>query len=129
MAINFNEVMSDIRRGASTKIYFSAKSLWWTHLKSDLIEATERGHAYKLAIAKREGRGVYVRAEGETDPLGEPVKVFPKPGLWMKNSSKQAGSFGKHGLRAFMKAHHQNTSTYFSNKWADYNNLIDQERK
>jgi hypothetical protein len=129
MPVTFEQVVRDIKTGKSTQIYFSSKSLWWTHLEADAIQATEQGHVYKIAVARQEGRaGLYTATGEQTDPIGAPIKIFPKPALWMSRSKKFQRSYGKHGLCAFMKTHHQNCSDFFSNTWDAYNQRIDIER-
>ena len=37
------QIKQDIKDGKSKKIYYSTHTLWWTHLDSDLQEATIEG--------------------------------------------------------------------------------------
>lgn len=126
MSITIEDILSDIRTKQSTKIYFSEFCLWWTHLESDLQQSTQRGREYRKAIGQKNGAAI-MNLLTETDPLGNPVKVFDKPGRWVRQSIMNPGHFGKHGVKAFLKTHHQNCSTYFSNRFQGYNDLIDQK--
>lgn len=94
-------------------------------MESDLQEATRKGREYIKAIAKKNESAI-INLHAQTDPLGNRVKVFPEPYKWVRRSMTNPGHFGKHGLKAFMKTHHQNCNSYFSNRFQGYNDLIDQ---
>lgn len=123
--ISIDQIHEDISDGKSTKIYFSAKSLWWTHLESDLTEASKHGFSYQIRVKK--GTGASFICPSDCDPIGNKTKTFPNAALWLKRSLSNPAFFGKHGLKAFLKTHHQNCTNYFSNTWQGYNNLIDRE--
>lgn len=99
LKLTLDQVIKDIAAGRSTKIYLCPKSMWWTHLESDLVK-------------------------GKT-PLGYKVNVNPNPLRFINKSKSMPEWYGKHRLDAFMKAHAQNCEQKFSNKWDKYNDLID----
>lgn len=124
MSVTIDDILFEIRIGRAKKIYFSGACLWWTHSEEDLQEATRRGREYRKAIAQKNEAAI-INLHAQSDPLGNPVKTYDKPGLWIKRSLSNPRHFGKHGIKAFIKTHHQNCNTYFSNRFQGYNDLID----
>lgn len=98
--ITLKQVELNIKNFRCKKIYLCPKSLWWTDDERDL-------------------------KDGKT-PLGfvPLVNKDPKHFLWQTKNAPE-GWYGRHGLNAFMAAHHKNNSTKFYNKWDRYNDLID----
>ena len=43
MPITLDQIKKDIAEGKTSAIYYSSKTLWWTHLDTDLEESTEIG--------------------------------------------------------------------------------------
>lgn len=46
--MTLEQVKRDIAEKRSTMIYYSAHTLWWTHIDEDLENATKRGRARQL---------------------------------------------------------------------------------
>lgn len=129
MPVSLNQILKEIRAGKCKTIYTSKTSLWWTHCKKDVLDATQKGREYQQAIARREGKAILQVVKHEhTDPIGGEVVRNTDPKLFIENSVKYKNLYGKHKLNALMKAHHQNTTNFFSNNWQAYNDRIDSER-
>lgn len=147
--MTIEQVKADIASGKCTRIYYSSKSLWWTHLDDDVTESTkigeevfERKHRHfmsniKIPQSEKERRDALYKSIMESEyrpPLsvdGSTLFMFTdkKDVLrWISEAEKKPEHFGKHGLDAFMKAHHQNCGGNASDKWSNYNLLIDIEK-
>lgn len=141
--MTLEQVKADIKSGKSKRIYYSAGTLWWTHLESDVEEASKQGKIYQIEVNKRMLADETVPEEKKQrlkallsqidtskagiplDPVGAPLYAMDKPMKWIEQSEKKPSHFGKHGLAAFIFTHHQNCKTGFYNKWDKYNELID----
>ena len=140
--ITLEQVKSDIKSGKSKRIYYSKSNLWWTHLDSDVIEARVLGKAAQEEQHKKmmAGNSIPVEEKKRYDALynivkGAQIPVDPLGSLlfqtddcekWISEAEKKPEHFGKHGLLAFMKSHHQNSRIVFD-EWELYNFLIDKE--
>lgn len=149
--ITLEQIEKDIKSGKSKMIYFGAHSLWWTHLDSDVKEATEQG---KAALEKqneiffasptvpqhekeRRRKLLDFLAESQkktghsipTDSRGGVLYQNDKPMQWLTAAYKTPKHFGEHGLEAFLKSHHQNCGGNCFPYWREYNDLIDNEKK
>lgn len=146
LKITIEQVKEDIKSGKCTRIYYSARTLWWTHLDSDVEEATKIGREatdehYKKFMERTDvpesekKRYTSLREMANKsittiplDPSGSPLFQIDEPTKimeWITVAEQKPEHFGKHGLNAFMKSHHQNCSKCYS-KWEHYNNVIDQ---
>lgn len=150
MPITREQIRKDIEEKKSRTVYYSSGTLWWTHLDSDVIEATKRGRKYmdarnkqffedpsksdlekaklrsllrSLDEAKKSRGGV----ELPCDPIGSPLYKMDDPMKWLNQSESKPDFCGRHGLQAFVLTHHQNCQDYFSNKWEGYNDYIDRK--
>ena len=131
----------DIAEGKTSMIYYSSKSLWWTHLDEDLKEASETGkqkvkEAHEAFMnsdsiskeRKEELQAFYDLGQKHggipTSPQGAPLYQMDDPKTWLAAAKNQAEEnpelFGKGGLNTFMNAHHQNCGEVFSTSWAAY---------
>jgi hypothetical protein len=122
--VTLEEIKADIKSGKSKKIYLSDKFLWWTHLESDLVDATMSGEKYVL---KNDPFGLEKLATF-TDPLGGKININNNPSKFIVKTLLNPKHYGKHRIQAFLKAHHQNCDNFFSNKWDRYNKLIDRQK-
>jgi hypothetical protein len=98
-------------------IYISAHTCWWTHSEDDLqfvkldppVNAPEdilkKFEALQALIAKSE-------AHIPTDPSGSPLMQIDNFKGFLKSTMARAIHYGKHGLQAFMSAHHRNCYAY-----------------
>ena len=115
--MELEQIKRDILSGKAKKVYYSDKSLWWTHLKTDVIDATEKGRKYLDATNQ-------AIVGGFVDPIGAKIHSANAKD-WLKKSLSNPNWYGKHGLKAFVFTHHQNCQQFFSNKWDEYNKKID----
>jgi hypothetical protein len=51
--ITIEQVIEDIKSGKSKAIFLSSRTLWWTHLESDLKDSTKAGRQYQDAVHER----------------------------------------------------------------------------
>ncbi len=142
LKITLEQVKADIKSGKSTRIYYSTRTLWWTHLDSDVEEATKLGRIAmdedgKKFMARTDvpesEKERYKKLKEMTnksavtiplDPSGSTLFEMYDLMTWITEAEKKPEHFGKHGLLAFMKSHHQNCSKCYT-KWEHYNNVID----
>jgi hypothetical protein len=131
--ITLNQIRRELRLGKQKWVYYSTGSLWWTHLKSDLIDSSLKGRKYieeqiKITEGEEKQKLIQVRQDLKSglpiDPIGYPVKRMELK-KWLSQSLSNPSHFGKYGLNAFVFTHHQNCKMFFSNKWDSYNNYID----
>ena len=141
--MTIEQVKQDIQNGKTTLIYYSAHTLWWTHLTSDVEEAMKMGkvvsdnrhdamlkdpevpqeHKDKLiALRDMASQGA---VEFPMDPTGSPLMQTDDAAKWIEMSEAKPEHFGKHGIETFMKAHHQNSNNICHSEWETYNDMID----
>lgn len=101
-----------VRAAKPKRIYYGANTCWWTHDPQHLGTTTTSG----LPCDPRGG------VLFETDD----VEGF------LKAAEDNAAHYGRHGLRAFVAAHHLNCILSFSGcrpwcspNWEDYNAALD----
>ena len=122
--------LEELKKQNPEMIYYSSGNLWWTHSEDDLKEATEIGG---LVSEKRHERFLNDPEQKEeekkrlaallqtlkqhqeqyghnipTDPWGCPLFMM-KAKEWIEAAEQKPEHFGKYGLEAFMKTHHQNS--------------------
>ena len=112
----FRDIMTldGVRTDKPRMIWYSVHTCWWTH----------RGeHLYKVPEG-RPGVGI------PCDPRGSPLFQTDDAEGFLQAAEKNPEHYGKHGLRAFMAAHHMNCmaanyrpSCYEG--WEDYNEMLD----
>lgn len=144
--ITLEKVLIDIRNGKSTMIYYSANTLWWTHLEEDLKQATEQGreaqkrqfdammsNPFVPASEKQRFKFIYEKAGGvegltiPVDPSGSPLYQMDDPLKWVMDAYAKPEHFKRHGLDAFMKTHHRNCEGICFLGWMQVNDHIDQQ--
>lgn len=141
--ITLKQIKEDIESGKTTMIYYSAHTLWWTHLDSDLKEAMEQGHKAsdekhermmkdpKMPAEEKERmKSLYKMVKGGAvttplDPSGSPLLQISDLNTWIANSEAKPEHFGKHGIDAFVKSHHQNCEGECYPSWEACNTAID----
>lgn len=103
-----------IRQARPEMIYYGAQTCWWTHDPAHLCTHPQSG----LPCDPRAGMLF------QTDD----VEGF----LWKAQQNAEAGGYGKHGMRAFMAAHHQNCVVSLTDQrstcgttWEEYNDALD----
>lgn len=121
--MTLDQVEKDIKSGKCKFIYLCTKSLWWTHLESDLEEARTMGLRFnKFAI-------------GLISPVGAQIILNRDPKKFIAQTKNRPrnkqfdADFGKHGIKTFMRAHHRNEKKHYYNKWSKYDELIEKERR
>ncbi len=152
--ISLDQVKDDIRSGKCKRIYLSSQSLWWTHLESDVQEATRQGFEFKKRVQEKllndpniptEDKHILIKMNADveasyvnnpklllnhaffTDPIAHMIIENNFPERFIAQTIMNPAHFGKHKLKAFMQAHHQNTKDFFGNKWKAYNDYIDKK--
>ena len=95
--------LEDVRAAKSDSLYFAPNTLWWTH---------ESAH---LSVAQL--RRQHIIRDEET---------------FLKAAEYNPSQFGRHGLRAFLAAHHLNCYVSFDDlshtsarTWNEYNDALD----
>lgn len=59
------------------------------------------------------------------DPSGGPLFQSDDPAKFIQMAEDNASHYGKFGIEAFLKAHHQNCGGIVSSKWSDYNIMLE----
>ena len=101
---------ADVLAGKPTMVFYGATTCWWTHDPKDLSCLPHHGVP--------------------CDPRGGVLFETNKPGKFLQDAAKNEKHYGKHGLRAFMLAHHgcvvtdRGAPTCFAT-WDEYSDLID----
>jgi hypothetical protein len=144
MKILIDNVKADIESGKSKMIYFSSRTLWWSHLDSDVEEATKQGlieterrhnefmanpknsqaDKDKMAALKQQLSTIQGLKEGmgghglPTDPTGAPLLQMDGCMKWISEAEAKPEHFGEFGLYAFMTTHHQNAQGNGFGDWS-----------
>jgi hypothetical protein len=145
MKMTIEQVREDIKSGKCKRIYYSSRTLWWTHLDSDVDEATKMGKiasdkAHEIFMERKDiPQSEKLRYSNLREMANKSISTIPLDPTgstlfqtddlmdWITEAEKKPEHFGKHGLQAFMMSHHQNCNICFSG-WDGYNNLIDNEK-
>lgn len=139
--MTLEQIKKEIKEGKVPYIYYSSNTLWWTHLESDLEKSTKEGvKARDRSHKKLMRRGNIPNGEKSRinalykmsckgshplDPSGSPLMMTVEVHEWIEVAEQKPEHFGKHGLKAFMKSHHQNSNGICLETYDEYNNLID----
>ena len=143
--MTIEQVKADIASGKSTTIYYSSGGCWWTHLDSDVSEATDFGKAREQQKfvrmmaspilpdwVKAEIKSLYDKVKDSTIPLdvnGAPLFMTKDVSGWVAAAIGKPQHYGRHGLDAFMKSHHQNCERQSGGDWEFYNKMLDDRIK
>lgn len=138
--LTFETLMDQALQGKIPAIYYSAHTLWWTHDPKDVEAATKTGtkkqeldHASFMddphipADVKRQQDSLWRKIKTSSipkDPIGGPLMMITKKESvidWFKTAQRRPEHFGRWGLQAFMRAHHQNCNGHVDRTWAFYN--------
>ncbi|MES2004319.1 MAG: hypothetical protein V4450_07345 [Bacteroidota bacterium] len=140
--ITLEQIKKDIADGKGSRIYYSAHTLWWTHLDTDVETATEMGKQASDSRMEQMLADPTVPEEQKTrikalrnsapmqstvplDPSGSPLYQMDDVEKWIRVAEEKPAHFGKHGLDAFVKAHHQNCEGIAFQSWDHVNQVID----
>ena len=103
--------LADVRAALPKKIYYSTQTCWWTHDARHLCR-----HASGLPC----------------DPRGGMLFEAHDTEAFLQTAEEHPEHYGRHGLDAFMAAHHLNCHVSETDarctcmaSWADYNDAID----
>lgn len=100
-------------------IFYGANHLWWTSNPKDLRETDP---------VIKDGRTI-VPGGIPCDPLGGVLFQTQNVSNWLDKAKEKPEHFGKHGLRAFMLAHHGNLTwkgrDWCFKTWDEYNRVLD----
>src|SRR5262249_15436648 len=106
-----NITIADVRDAKPATIYYAANTCWWTHNPAHLGKLPDSG----LPCDPR-GSVLFQTEEGDAER-------FPT------SAEANLNHYGKHGLRAFMAAHHQNAHLngrpWSARRWDSYNAVLD----
>ena len=132
IVIQQNVTLEQVRAAKPKMIYYGAKTCWWTHDADDLRQATG-GPDDPSPMSGPLG-------PIPTDPRGGVLFETDKPEEFLRNAEAHIAHYGKHGLAAFMAAHHQNcilvqvegakameaqARRWCMASWQEYNDAID----
>jgi hypothetical protein len=140
--LTLDQVKADIKAGKCKKIFYSETTLWWTHDPADLEDSTAMGKAFCLARHKAEMRNPNIKDnerarlkglfwsfyKGKTpplDPIGQVLYETDNLTKWIRGAEESPQVFGRHGLDAFMRMHHQNCQGKIFASWDEVNCDID----
>lgn len=105
-----------------TMIFYGAMTPWWTHKEEHLSKIQMRG---KLKIFDKAGKVRDVEPTGlPCDTRGGTLFQTDKVRYFLLNAHKHPDVYGRHGVKAFELAHHENRSMALEN-WEEYNALLD----
>ena len=139
---------ADVRRAKPETIWYAARTCWWTHDPAHLSTLpptwTELAEFAKNLSEKRRAAGepvgdLFTDARNmyrglPCDPRGSVLMMTRKGDGegFLKAAERSSAHYGKHGLRAFMAAHHRNCieSSTSPRPWSatdydEYNDAID----
>ncbi|AVR47227.1 hypothetical protein C7S20_19310 [Christiangramia fulva] len=144
--MDLEQVKKDIQEGRSTMIFYSAQTLWWTHLESDLEEARELGRKTQERNHKKMMKDSRIPKKDKQrmkamfkeiskhnhvplDPSGSVLFEMETPMYWITEAEKKPNHFGVFQLEAFMKTHHQNCNNHCFTSWDDVNAQLRTEKR
>lgn len=108
--------LDDVRADESKTIFYSTHTCWWTHSAEDV--RANRGRSFVGGLP--------------CDPRGATLLQTEDVEGFLSKAEAKPDHYGKHGLRAFMAAHHRNSFLddgsmrhWCEKSWEDYNAAID----
>lgn len=117
--------IDDIRKEKPKMIYYGAQTPWWTHRAEDLHSTGDK----KMMIGSSQDKMKKVSFNLPCDPLGGMLLETDKVEAFLSAAEKKSKHYGKHGLRAFEAAHHQNAKSLnivrCFRTWQEYNDWLD----
>lgn len=122
--------IEDVRAAKPEMIFFSGVTGWWTHDPDHLYASNAmipRSARHPLDPGYRQPQAI------PTGPRGEPLFQADNPEDFLRVAEKNAAHYGRHGILAFVAAHHLNTVVHTRDRrptsfreWDDYNRLLDE---
>jgi len=138
--MEFKELKQLIADDKVKTIYYSTKTVWWTHDEKDVEEATIKGKkALSRNIRKEikpdipEGQKKVLKAHLQSlkdtpipfDPFGSPLYKMDAPKEYIKQAEENPDHFGKHRLDSLMLGHHKNSTGKAFRNWQEVSSYID----
>jgi len=112
--------IADVRKDNPKKIYYGAQTLWWTHRAGDLHSTGD----LKMKVGPNKDSMKEITTSLPCDPRGGMLFETDDVEAFLKAAEGNPEHYGRHGIRAFELAHHQNCSVPFDN-WEGYNDFLD----
>lgn len=143
MKFTYQELKAINATGKIKMIYYSTGSRWWTHDPEDVTDAREPGYKAQdesmqrllsnpeVPDAKKEHIRALLKLIQENgrhipvDPAGFGLYQMENADRWINEAAKKPEFFGKHGIDAFMAAHHKNCEGNAFKTWDDVNAWLD----
>lgn len=104
-----NITLADVRAAKPKKIFYAANTCWWTHDPAHLGRKPDSGLP--------------------CDPRGSVLFETEDVEGFLQAAEAHPEHYGKHGLRAFLAAHHQNACLngrpWSAGSWDSYNSALD----
>jgi hypothetical protein len=122
--------IADVRAARPKMIYYGARTCWWTHDPNHLCNTGQQ----KANVVGAGGtiRQVVSKQGLPCDPRGGVLFQTDDIEGFLRAAEEHAEAYGRHGLRAFMAAHHENCQVSLTDdrrtcgvEWADYNDALD----
>lgn len=116
--------LQEVRDAKPKMIYYSVQSCWWTHDPAHLSKTGPLPEHYRTKYS--DGSGL------PCDPTGGVLMQTDNVEGFLRSAEENSTHYGKHGLDAFMAAHHLNIRNLTLNTswslrgWKAYNDLIDE---
>ena len=140
--------LEDVRESGAQKIYYAARTCWWTHDPSHLSQmpAPTEAEIHNLAETMRANSGrtdapldeFLLRARASSrhrlpcDPRGSVLFETDNVQGFLDAAERNPEYYGRHELRAFMAAHHSNCQRalddprpWSAESWDEYNDALD----
>lgn len=139
MVIKENVTLEQIRALKPKKIFYGANTCWWTHDPNHL-GSVKASPGEIAAAAKMFGTTAKAVRGVPCDPVGGVLFETENVEEFLKAAEDKTEHYGKHGIRAFMAAHHSNCFAaplqftlppihelphFASQSWDEYNEALD----
>jgi hypothetical protein len=146
--------MKDVRESGAQMIFYAARTCWWTHDASHLsrlppateTEIVRTAENFRLNCGRVDAPlDEFIEQARRThehrlpcDPRGSVLFQTDDVHGFLNAAAERPEHYGKHGLRAFMAAHHSNCvvslddpGPWSDESWDAYNDALDRldERK
>lgn len=132
--------IDDVRAAKPKMIFYGANTCWWTHDPNHLRVNGRFGPPPRqdaigssIIVPYRPERRTVNPGSIPTDPRGGVLFQTDDIEGFLKSAEANVEHYGKHGLRAFIAAHHANSflsdadpRPWCSDNWDEYNDAIDQ---
>lgn len=112
LVVEFRTSIADVRAAKPSTIYYGANTCWWTHDPKHLRRLPPTRHGLPC------------------DPRGGMLFETDNVEKFLSCAEAATEHYGRHGLRAFIAAHHDNCRTedgrpWCAESWEHYNAAID----